>query len=184
MGAHPFETVEHQHGRSGQPAKEFLEIPPGKTGNTREILGGKNGERFFFARGGFLRSQTQVMEKCRDVRIVFVDLIPQARDLACLEITVYQGRLSGTRRPRDPEDGVFLQIVQLPEQSFPLEMTDQDGSADLDDRCRIFTFETWFAEGGLSDGRFRSRFYRWLTFHKHNFKLIAIYIPPNIQYVT
>jgi hypothetical protein len=51
---------------------KFVEIPPGKREILEKYSWKKRGEAFF-ARGGLLRSQTKVMEKCRDVHVVFVD---------------------------------------------------------------------------------------------------------------
>jgi hypothetical protein len=98
-GTQPLEVVEHQHRRNLHPAVEILEIPPGKTGNLGQVLGGQQGERFLLPRCRLLRGQAQVMEKRADVRIAFFHLVPQARDLALREITANEGGLPAARRP-------------------------------------------------------------------------------------
>jgi hypothetical protein len=137
-GTQPLEVVEHQHRRNLHPAVEILEIPPGKTGNLGQVLGGQQGERFLLPRCRLLRGQAQVMEKRADVRIAFFHLVPQARDLALREITANEGGLPAARRPRDPDDGVVPLIVELAEKPFPLEVADRVGTGDLDVQCRIF----------------------------------------------
>ncbi|MGM0611504.1 MAG: hypothetical protein ACQES5_10525 [Thermodesulfobacteriota bacterium] len=83
-------VVQHNNTRFLQPVKQFLEKSPGESVNPKCVFRSQKGQIFFFT-GKLFACQAQVIEKCGDVRVAFINLIPNAGKLAFLYVAGDKG---------------------------------------------------------------------------------------------
>src|SRR5258708_17570529 len=85
-----------------------------------DVVRMQRSERRKFCRAAleFARGMAQVMEECRDVVIVGIDLVPGGLVIARCDISCRQGALAGSRWPSDPCHGSTRRPIQPREQPF------------------------------------------------------------------
>src|SRR5262249_54270015 len=138
--------------------EELAEKPAGKRADVRAILGR---ERRQCARAGveLARSVSQIVEEGRDVRVVRIDLVPEAAKAALLGVARRECRLARAWRARDPAHGPARRAVQPREQPLAVHDRADHGSSRLGEGDAAGRMGLWH-RGFLSAGHHLTAFRR------------------------
>jgi hypothetical protein len=86
----------------------------------------------------------QVVKESSRIRIGFLDLVPEAGDLAGLKITVYQGCLAASRRTGDPDHRPVPHAVDQSKQSFPWKDPPEDWANNITHDFSLVSSSSFF----------------------------------------
>ena len=100
--------IEYHDGGRIKSCKNVFEVSPCECRNAHEIFRSKKGERFFESRCSLSGRETHEVEKGGDVRVAFIELIPETGELAGIQVTCGNRGLAGPGRSADPRDWVLL----------------------------------------------------------------------------
>jgi hypothetical protein len=89
-------VVQDERERPGKPRKEAFEVATGKNLDSGKVFRGKKWKRLPAAVCGLLCRYTHIIEKCGNIHIAGVNLVPEAIKPAGVEITGDEGGFSRT----------------------------------------------------------------------------------------
>ena len=109
------EVVEHEHAARGHAREELPEPAAREAVEVAAVLVGEERERRGLLPAEPAAGEPQVVEERRGIGVARVDVVPDRRELPCLEVARDQHRLAAAGRAREPHHGVLASLVEQPE---------------------------------------------------------------------
>jgi hypothetical protein len=95
-------VVQDDDERGFEPPVELFEVPECENGDSKDVFGSKQRQRFGESRRSLLGSKSHVIEKRGDIRVPGVDSVPEMPESSSIQITAYEARLARTGRTGNP----------------------------------------------------------------------------------